>query len=142
MLNYRVYQGVDIDTDHRLLKATIRTPASRRARRRFNKSPLEPKPNTKSPLIPKVRDNFVKAVDQRLKLESPRNDDINAYSKNLIKLIEDAAKETLPSKIKKNHDNELWKDDETLNSLLTERSNLDRNGDLHKQLSKKIKKGI
>ena len=59
-----------------------------------------------------------------------------------MKLIEDAAKETLPSKIKKNHDNELWKDDETLNSLLTERSNLDRKGDLHKQLSKKIKKRI
>ena len=65
---------------------------------------------------------------------------LDTYSRNLIKLIEDAAKKILPSRIKKNHENEPWKDDEMLNSLLPERSNVNKNRDLHKQLSIKIKK--
>ena len=36
MTNCRVFRGVNIDSDHRLLKATMCTPATGKARRRYN----------------------------------------------------------------------------------------------------------
>ena len=142
MTNCRVYRGVDIDTDHRLLKATMCTPSTRNARRRYNKSPTQPKPDIKSLLVPKLREEYVKSLNKKIQNVSPSNDDINIYAQNLIKIVEDSAKETLPSKVRKNREKELWKDDELLNSYLKDRSKTERNGQNYKEVSKKIKKRI
>lgn len=71
MTNCRVYRGIDIDTDHRLLKATMCTPSTRNARRRYNKSPTEPKRDIKSLLLPTIRRTFVETLDKKIQEKLP-----------------------------------------------------------------------
>ena len=142
MTNCRVYRGIDIDTDHRLLKATMCTPTTRIARKRYNKTPNEPKRDVKSLLIPTIRRTFVENLNRKLETNRPFNEDVNVFSQNLLKAIEEAANEELPPKLKITSEKELWKNDEELNSLLRDRSDTIRNGESYKKLSKKIKKRV
>ena len=122
MTNCRVYRGIDIDTDHCLLKATMCTPTTRKARRKYNKNPTEPKRDVKSLLIPATKIAFVQNLNQKFRDNPPTSEDVNVFSNNLTSLIDNAANETLPQKIKSNQSKELWKDDEILNSLINDRS--------------------
>jgi len=70
MNNCRVYRGINIDTDHHLLKATMCTPTTRRTGRRYNKNPTEPSQDVKALHIPAIRKAFVESLDQKLQ-ESP-----------------------------------------------------------------------
>jgi len=86
-----------IDTDHRLLKATMCTPTTRKAGRRYNKNPTEPSQDVKALHIPAIRRAFVESLDQKLQ-ESPADQNINTYSQQLMSSIENAAKDTFQEK--------------------------------------------
>ena len=142
MTDCRVYRGADIETDHRLLRASMCTPSTRKARRKYNKTPSEPKRDVKSLLMPENRERYVNTLNQKLQNNPPSNADINVYSQNLMTIVEEAANETLPPATKINCEKELWKDDESLNLLLAQRSNTQKTDGAYKHISRKIKKRV
>ena len=48
MIDCRVYRSFDIETDHRLLKATMFAPTTKKSRRRFCNNPKPPKQRANS----------------------------------------------------------------------------------------------
>lgn len=141
MTDCRVYRGVNIDSDHRLLKATMCTPATRRARKRYNKNPTPPSRCVKSLLNPTTRVAYTTAVDEKLR-DFPPVESINTISERIIKVLNEAADLTLPKKKKAETTKEIWKDDELLNILLLERGKSQRGSQIYRTLTKKIKKRV
>ena len=99
MTNCRVYRGIDIDTDYRLLKATMCTPTSRKARKRYNKTPLEPRCCVKSLLNEMTRKTYSDSIEEKLR-ESPNSNNLNTFSEQLIQSIQMVANKILPKKKK------------------------------------------
>jgi len=70
------------------------------------------------------------------------NTDTSTRSQNLIDVISESANEILPEKQKLVHTATKFNDDEPLNELLNTRSNEHKGSDVHKLLTKKIKKRV
>ena len=142
MTDCRVYRGVTIDSDHRLLQATLCTPATRKTRRRFRKYPVPPKRDIKSLLNPSTREKYSMTIDQKLQINPPDRTTTAKFSDDLVQLLKEAADECLPKKSTKEKDNEIWKNDEMLNVLLSERSGYSVRSAEYKAVTKKIKKRV
>lgn len=141
MTDCRVYRGINIDSDHRLLKATMCTPATRKARKRYNKNPAPPGRCVKALLNPTTQMAYTTAVDEKLG-NLPQTENIDTISERLIKVLNEAANITLPKKKKIESTREIWKDDELLNILLLERGKSQRGSQVYRTLTKKIKKRV
>ena len=108
----------DFDSDHRLVKTTLNTPSSKRARRHSRKSKntaLNGKLDIRSLEKNNVRRAFTASVLNELNNPTNESDEKDVF---LIKCLETAAQSTLPKAQKNAPIKEIWKDDKVLNELL------------------------
>ena len=142
--NCRVFNGFDVETDHRLLKATIFAPSTKKARKRFCKNPTQPKKrlDTKKLLDRDIRYQFTTKISERIILSKDENTDMESRSQNLINIISKAANDILPEKLKTVDTTTSFKNDQRLNELLNNRSETFKGSERHKLLTKKLKKHI
>ena len=63
----RVKRWFDFDTDHRLLKTSLCTPSTRKAKRKCNAKPQKPKVNIKALMDPAVTKKFADTVSKELR---------------------------------------------------------------------------
>ena len=126
-----------IESDHRLLVTKLSTPKTKRARRKPKRKPKLPsKPDINSLNRKEDKENFINAVSETI--NRTKNLKVNMSNK-LVDCLRKAADTTLPKAKKQERPSEIWKNDERLNSLLTERKLLDRTTNEFQQLTKLIK---
>ena len=89
------------------------------------------KPETQCTYLDRVRDDF----------RYSEQESITTISQNILSSLTRSAAHVLPRKLKVKI-NEVWKDDDEFNNLISLRSTLERNSDRHKSLTKQIKKRI
>ena len=144
MTNCRVYIGFDVETDHRLLKATVYAPTTKRGRKRFCKNLTPPKNrlNIKELQNQHTRELFTNSLNQ--KLQNIQHDGIDAITRSnvLIDAMSKAANETIPIKQKSEKNEEIFKNDKDLNTLLNSRSSLTKGTEAYKKATKLIKKRV
>ena len=142
--NCRVYLGFDVETDHRLLKATVFAPTTKNGRKRHCRNPTPPKDRLqiKDLLAKRTRENFTNLVDQTLQGKKTDNIDIATRSNILIDILSTTAAEILPKIPKQLQNNESFKNDEQLNILLETRSSLPKGTFAYKKATKSIKKRV
>lgn len=144
MTNCRVYLGFDAETDHRLLKATVYAPTTKRGRKRFCKNLTPPKKrlNIKDLQNKETRELFTNSLNQ--KLQNIHRDGVDATTRSniLIDVISKTATETIPIKQKSEKNEEIFKNDEPLNTLLNSRSSLTKGTEAYKKATKLIKKRV
>ncbi|MEM6812757.1 MAG: reverse transcriptase domain-containing protein, partial [Pseudomonadota bacterium] len=116
-------------------------PATRKARRRYNKNPTPLNRCVKSLLNSTTRATFSTSIDEKLQ-DPPTDETINSLSERLMKVIKDVADLTLPKRKKVKSTKEIWKDDEHLNLLLMERGESQRGSQSYRSLTKTIKKRV
>ena len=115
----------------------LSTPKTKRARRKPKRKPKLPsKPDINSLNRKEVKENFINAVSETI--NRTKNLKVNMSNK-LVDCLRTAADTTLPKAKKQERPSEIWKNDERLNSLLTERKLLDRTTNEFQQLTKLIK---
>ncbi|XP_066921086.1 uncharacterized protein [Clytia hemisphaerica] len=144
MTDCRVYNGFDVETDHRLIKATMYAPSTRNARKRYCKNPTPPKKrlDLKKLLDPNIRTRFSARINEQIINTKNENVDASSRSQNLINVISDSANEILPEKLKAIDTSTKFHDDERLNELLDIRSKEPKYSNTYKLLTKKIKKHV
>ena len=138
----RVKRGFDFDSDHRLLKTTMTTPTTRHARRRYNKQPRKPSLHVKSLLDGDTQKKFADTVNRELRNFTIQPENTSEMSDKIIKVLSMSAEQTLPRKAKVKKENEIWKNDSTLNELLDVRLKLSMNSPEYKAATKNIKKRV
>lgn len=144
MTDCRVYRSFDVETDHRLLKATMHAPTTKNGRKRFCKNPTQPSTrlNIKEFQNKQIQEHFTNQVDNKLRDNRKKDRNIMDRSKNLIDILSETAAESLPIKQRNPNNNEIFKDDETLNKLLERRSMHSKGTQAHKSVTKMIKKRV
>ena len=142
MTNCPVYNGFDVETDHRIIKATMYAPSTKNARKRYCKNPTPPKKrlDLKKLLDPTIRARFSTRINEQIRNTKNENADVSSRSQNLINVISDSANEILPEKPKTMDTSTKFYDDERLNELLNTRSKESKTSNTYKLLTKKIKK--
>ena len=104
----RVMRGFDFQSDHRLLKTTLCTPSTRRARyRKYNLKKGKPKLQVSALLNPVTQKEFVEKVSNEFQKTSFYSNSIPQMHDNIIKVLNTAAEETLPCALKYKQNNEL-----------------------------------
>ena len=88
---------------------------------------------------PVIRKNYQEKVKENFK--SSDQNTASALSENIVKNLSESANTVLPRKARR-HNRELWKDDEEFNSLIRERSLVQKQSDDYKRITKKLKKRI
>ena len=142
----RVKRGFSVD--HYLLQTTLITPIPRNARRKYCKLPKTPKANTKALQDPVLMQRYIEVVSQKLYISSNtmensiENNVSSRLAENIVNVLQSATKDTLPQKVNKEKECDLWKNDTTLNELLKQRSTQQRNTSEYKVMTKKIKKHV
>lgn len=131
----------DFDSDHVLLKTTLLTPCTRRARWRKRDCTKKSKPNIKAFHDEKIRNAYVEKICRETRNFSISKTQVNA-SKDIIKLLETAATQTLPAETNSRKDRQIWKNDKELNDLMKDRVKLGFKSDAYKLVTKKIKKRV
>ena len=143
VIDCRAEPEYDFDSDHRLLTTSLCTPCTRRSRRTPKSPPKKAEPDITALHNETMRNFYVEVIDKNL--ASIKNQDApsaNEMSRNIIEIINTAAAKALPTKKKMSSDKQLWRDDVELNSLLEERKNVTIGSQLHKAITKKIKKRV
>ena len=140
----RVYIGFQVDTDHKLLKTTLNAPTCKSARRRYCKNPTAPKVryDIKSVKNPATKILYTDSLNNSIPDICKNISDINELSNTLVKTLQDTATQVLPTKTKREKDNEIWKNDQTLNKLLKDRAKHNQTSAQHKKTTKQIKKYV
>ena len=97
-----------------------------------------PKPDPKDLENTEVKRKFVQVVTSELTTKKglKGKDEVGS---NLVKCLETAVQETLGVVKKTKTNNELWKNDTLINSLLGQRKTLTRNSDDYKTIAKDFK---
>ncbi len=144
MTDCRVYNGFDVETDHRLIKATMYAPSTRNARKRYCKNPTPPKKrlDLKKLSDPNIRARFSTRINEQIRNTKNENIHVSSRSQNLINVISESANEILPEKLKTMDTSTKFHDDEQLNELLNTRSKESKASNTYKLLTKKIKKRV
>ena len=135
----KVHHECHVETDHRLLIATLNTPRCKKARWRVPKLK-----QTKKCDISKLKDDETKqAFITKLKHNmSTINSEIDPdTSEKIVESLQSAENATLP-RATPDKAREIWKDDDVLNRLLNSRSELDKTSGEYKNITKLIKKRV
>ena len=136
-----VMREYDFDSDHRLLKTTLTTPCTRKARRTPKKIKRKHVPDIKSLHNSNIQQKYIATVNHKLR-ENIRPETPTDIAENIMQILHSTAEETLPQKSKTKTNRELWKDDIELNDLLKRRTQYDNKSLEYKITSKKIKKRV
>ena len=137
-----VMRDYNFDSDHRLLKTTLTTPCTRKARRTTKKQTNKLLPDIKTLHNPNIEVTYTATVNRKLRENATLYQTPSDIAENLVQILDSTASETLPKKSKSKSSCELWKDDTVLNDLLKRRTQSDIQSLEHKIISKKIKKGV
>ena len=115
----RAEPNYDFDSDHRLLKTTLCTPSTRRARRRPKIPPKKALPDIKALHNSTTQNLYVKSINRKLAIHNCINHQLcpTELSTSIIDTINLATNEILPGKPKQITDRQLWKNDTALNSV-------------------------
>ena len=116
MLNCHSQKSVNINSDHVILIAKMRTPYTKQAR-------FRPRQSTKSKQVldisalnnPKVKQDFINKTENAL-LSAPQFKDVDQFYDSYTQTINDCMAQTLPKKGKKKFDT-IWQTDEKLNEM-------------------------
>ena len=137
-----VNQDLNFDTDHNLVLAKLVLPVSKYTRKCLKNLSKKPKDklDTKALTNPEIKAQFVNSVDNQMR--SYNSEEGGCTSEKLIKIMEKAAKETLPNLKKNDKKHEIWKSDVQLNSLLDQRKLTMKNTEAYKETTKKIKRRV
>lgn len=135
----KVIQEDKLDSDHRLLIASICTPTNK-ATRWSPRIKKEKKLNTNLLQDPLIRKSFRDKATLNLNLKQ-QSINTTELSENLVEAMLSAALETIPRQIK-NKLPETWKSDSELNRLIKDRTAFSRSSPLYKELTKSIKKRV
>ena len=138
----RVKRGFDFDTDHRLLKTSLCTPSTRKARRKCNAKPQKLKVNIKALMDPAVTKKFVDTVSKELRTSDNHPESPCGMSEKVIESLNLAASRVIPPKPRTEKDNELWKNDDLLNELLEQRTKTPQNSPDYKVVMRKVKTSL
>ena len=122
------------ESDHRLIATKMLTPKTKKARRKPKKKIFPAKLDVKALKNIEIEQSFTTAVTQELV-----DSQIELTSSKIINCLHNAAHKTLPRKCKNSRANEIWKNDESLNSLLNERVRLSKNSTEYKCSSRIVK---
>ena len=135
-------ESYDFDSDHRLVKTTLNTPTSKKARKHSKKqknAAYTGKPDIRSLEREDIRKCFITSVSNELNNLANENDNRDVF---LVKCLESAAQSTLPKMKIKTPAKEIWKDDEILNELLDKRKEISKHAAEYKCFTKDIKKRV
>ena len=132
----------DFDSDHRLVKTTLYTPSSKKARK-YSKNTKNTaksnKPDIKSLENSNIQKAFTTSVLKELNNPTTNSEERDVF---LIICLEIAAQSTLPKVQKKVPVKEIWKDDKILNELLNKRKHISKDTEAYKSVTKDIKKHV
>lgn len=135
----KVIQDDKLESDHRLLVASVRTPTNKATRW----SPRVKKPeslNINALNEPDTRQSFMNRTAEKINWKENQLS-TTQLSEKLVESIQTAAQETIPRK-QRTESKHIWKSDEELNSLLDNRSMHARQSERFKYLTTLIKKRI
>ena len=128
----------DFESDHRMIVTNLSTPMTKRARWKQKKKQCLARPDIKSLNNIEISKTFVTKVTDDL----VTSHDMETTSSKIINCLKKVADETLPKKGKTSRENEVWKNDKSLNSLLNERKSVKKDSHNFKTLTRQIKKRV
>ena len=133
---------IDFDSDHRMLKTTLHTPKTRKARKytKTNRKILGKRDLKSLFSNPDATNSFNEQVKMSLIAEKVDKNSPELLSSKIVNILNKAG-ESLPL-ITKDIATEWWKNDKQFNMLLDDRSKLDRGSREYLTKSKEIKKRI
>ena len=117
---------IDIDSDHRMLKTTLHTPKTRKARKytKTNRKTLGKRDLKSLFSNPDATNSFNEKVKMSMISEKVDKNSPELLSSKIVNILNKAG-ESLPL-ITKDIATEWWKNDKQFNMLLDDRSKLDR----------------
>ena len=130
-----------VDSDHRLLVTSINTPMNKAARWKPRKKKTKVLKDVKALENTDIRSAFIEKTKENLQLTKNENLGPTEISENIVSAFQSAASSILPNK-RKTESISLWRDDNDLNKLLEQRSNMTKDSNDYKSISKQIKKRI
>ena len=89
--NCRAEPDFDFDSDHRLLKTTVITPSTRKARRTTKIPPMKAKPDIKALLNPTIQNRYVENINKNISTNMKIQNCPVEISKNVINVVNSAA---------------------------------------------------
>ena len=134
-----VKPNIKVDSDHRVLVTSLRTPINKASRWKPKKK-NHPRTDLNALQDVEMRANFISKSENNINWTN-ENITPSELSDKIIHAFQSAAVETLPKKRNAKH-NGLWKDDQQLNELIDRRSSTLRGSEHFKVVSKLIKKRI
>ena len=134
-----VKPNIEVDSDHRVLVTSLRTPINKASRWKPKKK-NHPRTDLNALQDVEMRANFISKSENNINWTN-ENITPSELSDKIIHAFQSAAVETLPKKRNAKH-NGLWKDDQQLNELIDRRSSTLRGSEHFKVVSKLIKKRI
>ena len=150
----RVRRGFEFETDHKLLKTSLRTPTCRGARRKHcKKSPSTAKYSLKTLQDDTIRGKYEQAISKSFRKptgqpsidkpsSSSEQQQVNTQSDQIISSILMAADEVIPKQGRKKKRSDLWAGDTILNELLQKRTKTAIKSSGRKQLTKDIRRRL
>ena len=130
-----------VDTDHRLLVTSLRTPMNKASRWKPKRRKIQQPKDVSALEINEVRSVFIEKT--KTCLQETQKDDLTPsnISDRIVSAFQTAASATLPNKSKKKSIR-LWRDDNELNDLLELRSVMNKESTEYRNVSKQIKKRV
>ena len=123
----KVDTKADFQSDHRLVISKMNTPTTKKARGKFAKTYAPKiKIDPKSLKNTEIKAQFVHAVTNELRKRQQTNEP-NKIGANIVESLHAAASATLNIKGRRTANDEIWKNDIILNSILNKRNGLIRN---------------
>lgn len=131
----------DIQSDHKMVTMSLKTPSTKKARRIPKRVPIKQKIDVKSIKDTNVKARYSSVITDYLQNDTnPRSP--SSISDNIINCLKFASETTLPKKEKRQTVREIWKNDEEFNNLLQLRSTQNKNTADYNETTKKIKKRV
>ena len=133
---------IDVDSDHRLLIASMYTPSTKKARRKPKRITAIAKPDLTALHVERTEKAFQRSVLEFLQTNNCENNSSCEASDKIIKSLTLAGTAALPKMLRKSTVHEIWKLDTEFNALLNQRKQHKFGTPQYKMLTKSIKKRI
>ena len=133
---------IDLDSDHRILIASLNTPSTKKARRKPKRRAAIAKPDLSTLNAEQTEKKFQNSVLESLRRNNSQFNSLCEASDNIINSLAQAGNTALPKMSRKNTTREIWKLDTEFNSLLNQRKQHKFGTPHYKMLTKCIKKRI
>ena len=134
-----VDDSFDVESDHRIIVTELNTPRSKRARWKRQTTNNKAQVDVRSLAMTDLQNKFKNSVAASFVGSGDRN--ASAISENMIHNLCESADKVLPKKTR-HQQREMWKEDEEFNRIIHERSQLQKNSDEYKLMTKKLRKRI